>query len=455
MKAIIYTRQSVAKEDSISHEIQENACRAHAKAKGYTVLRVETDPGISGLNLTRRKALARTIEAVKSGEAQRVIVWRWSRLSRSRTHQAFLLSELETAGGQVESALEPMDSSAAGRFSRGVMLEMAAFESEQKAETWKQAHERRDALKLPPHGRQYFGYTKTKTGYEVDPATAPLLKEAYRMYTQDKVGFDTISRYLNAEAASSPSGTYIDAQSIRKTMDNPFSTGRYRFRGELKEGAHEAIITDGMWAAYQQARKDRSAVAPRATSNSHMLGGLAFCHLCGASMVRNTTRGTNYFYCSRQRKGGNCKGVSANWDRVGLELVKWMSKNYAAMASALPSDEVLAKAEEAVQNAEAARDRAKANINDLLTRAVRFNLSDATVEEPLKAFQAELAKAEEDLNQALIVQGSYVAPSSDLERVFKGWQTMDAFEKKAVVHRAVAKVIVHPENVVEIVPRTL
>lgn len=462
MKAIIYTRQSVAREDSISHEIQENACRAYAKSKGYDVVRVETDPGISGLNLTKRKALARSLDSVNKGEAQRIIVWRWSRLSRSRAHQAKLLSDVETAGGQVESALEPMDSSAAGRFGRDVLLAMAAFESEQKAETWKQAHDRRIAAKLPPHGRQYYGYTKTKDGYEIDPVTAPLLKEAYRMYVQDKVGFKTISNFLNEHGTPAASGTYMDAQKVRKTMDNPFATGRYRFGKDaetkeeiIREGAHKPIITEGMWAAYQQARKDRSETAPRNTSNSHMLGGLAFCYSCGASMVRHTTRGRNYYYCSRARKGGKCEGVKGNWDLVGLELVKWMRQNYAALSASLPSDEVLAKAEEAVQNAEALRDRAKANINDLLSRAVRFNLDDATIEDSLKDFQAELAKAEEDLNQALIIQGNYVAPSTDLERVFRGWLTMTDFEKKAVVHRAVAGVIVLPDNVVRIVPRKL
>lgn len=455
MKAIIYTRQSVAREDSISHELQENACRAYAKSKGYDVLRVETDPGISGLNLKKRKALARAIEAVQAGEAQRIIVWRWSRLSRARVHQAKLLSDVETAGGQVESALEPMDSSAAGRFGRDVLLAMAAFESEQKAETWKQSHERRVENKLPPHGRQYYGYIKTKTGYEVDPVTAPLLKEAYRMYTQDKVGFKTISNYLNEHGTPAASGTYMDAQKIRKTMDNPFATGRYRFRGEEHEGAHDAIISEGMWRAYKKAREDRADIAPRATSSTHFLGGLAFCYSCGASMVKHTTRGTNYYYCSRARKGGDCKGVRSNWDLVGIELVRWVGKNYAAMAAALPSDDVLAKAEEAVQNAEEVRDKAKANINDLLSRAVRLNLDDAVIEDSLKKFQAELAEAEEDLNQALIIQGNYVAPSTDLERLFRGWLGMTDFEKKALIHRAVAGVIVLPDNVVRIVPRKL
>lgn len=447
MKAIIYTRQSVAKEDSISHELQESACRAHAKAKGYEVIRVETDPGISGLNLKKRKALARALDSVQKGEAKRIIVWRWSRLSRARAHQALLLSQVEEAGGQVESALEPMDTSAAGRFGRDVLLAMAAFESEQKAETWKQAHERRVEKKLPPHGREYFGYVKGREGYAVDPVKAPLLKEAYRMYTQDKVGFKTISGYLNENGCST------DAQAIRKTMDNPFATGRYRFRGEEHEGAHEAIISEAVWRAYQAARKDRADIAPRATASVHLMGGLGVCGECGAAMVKHTTRGRNYYYCTRARKGGNCKGVRANFDDVADKLILWFGKNFNALAAALPPDEVLAQAQETVANAEVARDTAKANISKLLERAVRMGLDDSVIDGTLKGFQAELAAAEEELNKALVIQGSYVPQEDDVMKLYTKWDTMTPYERKAVVGRAVAGVIVMDSERVLIVPK--
>lgn len=52
-RAVIYVRQSVARVDSISLELQESACREYARNRGYTVTHVCADCGVSGLQFIR------------------------------------------------------------------------------------------------------------------------------------------------------------------------------------------------------------------------------------------------------------------------------------------------------------------------------------------------------------------------------------------------------------------
>lgn len=57
---------------------------------------------------------------------------------------------VDAAGGQVRAAADDIDvSTAIGKFHRGQMFLMAEFESNQKSEQWKEAHDLRRQSGLP------------------------------------------------------------------------------------------------------------------------------------------------------------------------------------------------------------------------------------------------------------------------------------------------------------------
>ena len=143
-RAILYLRQSIAREESISLELQEDAGRRYATQQGYEVIGVEADEGISGRTWHKRPAIQRVMAQIETGEADVIILWKWSRLSRSRLDWAIAIDKVEAAGGRIESATEQVDvSTSTGRFARGMLAEFAAFESERIGDTWKEAHQRR------------------------------------------------------------------------------------------------------------------------------------------------------------------------------------------------------------------------------------------------------------------------------------------------------------------------
>lgn len=112
--ADLYLRQSKARDDSISLEIQEAQCRLHAQRQGYTVRNVIVDEGLSAYSdWTKRPPFP----SLLNDTADVIVVYRWSRLSRRRLDQADLIDLIdliEKAGSRVESAVEPVDPSTAG-----------------------------------------------------------------------------------------------------------------------------------------------------------------------------------------------------------------------------------------------------------------------------------------------------------------------------------------------------
>jgi site-specific DNA recombinase len=65
----------------------------------------------------------------------------------------------------IESATEQIDTTTStGRFTRGMLAEMAAFEAERIGDTWREAHSRRVRMGLPKDGKPRFGYRVTDGG---------------------------------------------------------------------------------------------------------------------------------------------------------------------------------------------------------------------------------------------------------------------------------------------------
>lgn len=301
-RAALYLRQSTFREESISLELQENACRTYAEQQGYEVVATESDPGISG-RTWNRPGVQKVMSLIEDKGADVIVLWKWSRLSRSRLDWAVAADKVETLGGRIESATEPVDvSTSVGRFARGMLTEFAAFESERIGDAWKEAHARRIRNGLPANGRPRFGYTYSREeGFQQDAVTGPLLRRLYLDYIAG-TGFWKLAESTRAHGGPS------QATGVKDMMDSGFGAGYITHRGELIPGAHEAVITEDEWKAYKVARKERS-FRPRAESAGHVYSGLVRCE-CGATMTGNhytsrTGERKSRYSCAALRAGGD------------------------------------------------------------------------------------------------------------------------------------------------------
>ncbi len=304
-RAIIYLRQSHYREESISLELQELACRDYCDRMGYTVTAVEADPGISG-RTWKRPAVQRVMAAIEARDADVIILWKWSRLSRSRKDWALAIDRADVAGGKIESATEPIDTAtASGRFARGVMTEYAAFQSEQIGEQWEEVRQRRLRMGLPASGRLPFGWVWTDDGIAPHETQAPLVVEMYRRYLSGD-GAAAIAEWLNERGTPAPNGGLWRRARPLTVLDSPIHAGLIPYRGSTYPGAHAAIIDDATWSAYQRERTQRGAMNAKPRSYQHLLSNVMYC-ACGARMhgKGSITGGKLYrgYICSQKLNG--------------------------------------------------------------------------------------------------------------------------------------------------------
>jgi site-specific DNA recombinase len=307
LRAVLYLRQSTFREESISLELQETAGRDYCDRHGYTVIAVEADPGISG-RTWKRPAVQRVMDMVEGGNADVIVLWRWSRLSRSRKDWAVAADRIDVAGGRIESATEPNDVTAAGRFARGVMTELSAFESERIGEQWKEVHERRRQRGLPGGGKVPYGWKYVDGIVIPDPINGPAIRRMYDLYLAGH-GARHIARWLEDHGYRTYSGkTTWSYSSVTQTLDSAFHAGYVIHGDELRPGAHTGLISEELWQRYMATRRERAAT--RAVKNRYLLSGIARCASCGNPMYGFTIAAKHGHRTDKDYFGYRCNQVS-------------------------------------------------------------------------------------------------------------------------------------------------
>ncbi|TDW30981.1 recombinase family protein [Cryobacterium psychrophilum] len=455
-RAILYLRQSTYREESISLELQETAGRDHCAKHGYVVVGVEADPGISG-RTWKRPAVVRVMDMIESKQADVVVLWRWSRLSRSRKDWALAVDRIEVAGGKIESATEPNDVSASGRFARGVMTELSAFESERIGEQWREVHVNRVSRGLPS-GRLPWGWSSHERGVAQNPEQAPAIPQLYDLYLSG-LG----SRQLAAWLEQNGYRTYYGKPSwshstVTAILDSPFHSGQITYRGELFPGGHEGLITVKKFQQYQAMRVERAD--ERAPRISYLLSGLMKC-ACGGTM-----HGFSNLMGKRSKVpfyGYRCHDAALNPNHGPANIsIKFIDPNIFAWLETVgtmsdPAPDYAAAAAK-VDSQRFAREILAV---DAQMSTLTQHLAQGIV--PERAYRAAVADMEsrrEVLSDSLRAIESMVVlapenPAKIAQSLVEGWPTVPLQTKRAVIRSLVSSIVIDfsAPRTLTIVPR--
>ncbi|WDH77868.1 recombinase family protein [Microbacterium esteraromaticum] len=296
-RAVAMIRVSKERDGMTSPDVQRHAIQQHADANNIHI--IDWVEGIDESGSDRKSAwwprLDQSIARIEAGECDTILVWRFSRVGRQRLRWAIALDKVDTLGGMIISVLEPIESStASGRFARGMLGEMNAYQAELIGEQWKETHDRRRRAGLPHGGQQRFGYQRVEGRFVPDPTTGPILAEMYRRALRGD-GSGRISRWLNESGVRTTQDRPWINSNIYQLLDTGFGAGLIIHRPGGREnrppksewtfypGAHEAVITPEEWAEYWQRRLSLSEPS-RSIEARHLLTGLIYCADCGGRM---------------------------------------------------------------------------------------------------------------------------------------------------------------------------
>ncbi|MDG2127321.1 MAG: recombinase family protein [Fuerstiella sp.] len=337
MRCAIYTRKST--EDGLEQEFNsldaqrlagENYIRSQVD-EGWEIIPDEYDDGgFTGGDMDR-PALQRLMSNIKEGKIDCVVVYKVDRLSRSLLDFSRILETFDQHNVAFVSVTQQFNTAnSMGRLMLNVLLSFAQFEREIISERT------RDKIAAARRKGKWVGGMPV-LGYDVDPRGSKLVvndDEAVRvrtifdLYLQHQ-SLITVIRELDNRGWVSKrwvtkkgverGGKTFTKTSLHKVLTNVTYRGKVRYKDEVHEGEHEAIVDPDVWQQVQTVmqRNGRTGGAKVRNKFGALLKGLLRCVACDSAMTpTHTTKNGNkryrYYVCCHAQKRGwhNCPSPS-------------------------------------------------------------------------------------------------------------------------------------------------
>ena len=374
--AALYARVSSDRQDvDLSVSAQLRALKDYAKANGYSVAREYVDEAESG-RVADRPQFREMIEEGSQPKApfQVILVWKFSRFTRKREHAVAFKSMLRRKGVRVVSITEHADDSPTGKLMEAIIESVDEFYSENLAEDVTRGMREAASRGFFLGSKAPFGYRRVKVSdgakerptLEVDPATAPIVKEIFES-SLSGYGLKEICRTLNDRGITNRGKRWYKG-GLHYLLTNEAYTGTAVWGRTTKvekaqdpvrvEGAWPALVSRELFDAVQEAMRDRAPKVrrPARVGSRFLLSGLLKCGVCGRPYSGQGAKSGQfaYYICGTLfREGaGTCSARYLNAPRVEefvvekirerilteetiVELVKLVAEEIDAMAGEL------------------------------------------------------------------------------------------------------------------------
>ena len=376
--AAIYTRvSSDQQKDNKTIGSQVDELLHFAQEQGYLVPEeyIFRDEGYSGAILVR-PGLEKVRDLSAEGQIQAVLIYSPDRLSRNYAYQVVLMDEFASCGTEIlfinspkadtpEEALLLQFQGMIAEYERAIIRERSRRGKRFKAKSGVVS-----VLCGAPYGYNYIKKTDdTAAYYEINEQEASVIREMFRMYTEDFCGIGTVARKFTAEKIPTRKNIGKWERSVIWAMlRNPAYSGkacygktehaerqritkplrakggfvaqngcnREKPREEWIEIPVPAIISQETFDIAQERLKSNKLHSQRNTKVETLLQGMMVCSECGYSLYRTHTTTSSkkkiyYYRCfgsdAYRFEGGrkcNCKPVRQDYldDIVWQQIVE-------------------------------------------------------------------------------------------------------------------------------------
>lgn len=455
-RAVIYLRVSSSGQvdkardpEGYSIPAQREACQRYADQLDASVVAEYMEPGKSGTS-TKRPALQKMLSELGDLRPDFVIFYDLSRVARDDFDALWLLREIEQHGCKLESTLERVDDSPAGRLLYTIMAGVNAFRSRGDAVKVKAGLERKHETGGTPF-RAPIGYVNAREIVEgrevrvvaIDNPRAQFVTRAFDLYATGEYSLSELAGILEAEGfRTRPRGKNqpapVGVNRLAGILRNDYYIGKVSYNGKVVQGEHEPLVDEAKFRQVQDLLDARRQSGERNWRNYHYLRGSVYCGECGGrlffSRVRN--RAGNYYgyFVCRGRQEHRCSqpnhrvvavegAIERCYVHVGLT-----PKQREAVRSAVHVyvDQIRAQADGKSESARNLLIDLESQEAKLLTAHYADQISDALFQKETQRIQRERAAAERVIKElevpfeeALATLDKALDLTTDIQRAYE------------------------------------
>ena len=313
MNVAIYARVSTSEQVKKGYSLSEQIriLKDYCKVQRWRIYDTYIDAGESGAK-SDRPSFTRLKEDLKSGEIDRVLVWKLDRLGRSTKDILIALEDyILPAGADLVSLTESFDTQTAfGKATISLFSTMAQVERDQIRERLAVGREARAREGKYHGGSRPVGYRYENGKLVPDEYEAMIVRKIFEMYAAGSSAYG-IARDLNAAGLIRHNGKVWARSHLANVLKRRVYIGEIQFHDEVFEGQHEAIIDRELFDRVQERRQNVKDQTPDGCSKRvrSMLGGLLWCSCCGGKLVhdhqniryKDTVRTYDTYICSNKK----------------------------------------------------------------------------------------------------------------------------------------------------------
>lgn len=301
---------------------QEERLRALCTYKGYEVVDIYTDSGISAKD-TNRPEYQRMMNDVKIGKINRIVALKLDRVTRSIMDLEKMVTYLEENDCSLECAYEEINTSNAnGRFFVRMLTILAQLELERTSErTYIGLDGAMKAKHFP--GKTPLGYKKIDKVLHIDESTAPIIARIFNQYING-ISACAIAKLFTEEKVLDRSW---GSTTIDNILNNRIYVGEFIYRKtvadkekEIIEKMAPPIISREIWEKSQETKKIN--LSSHQLRNDYLFKKKLYCDECNhllASTCGTSKTGEKHLYykCCHCKKIFNEKTFEKNFiDKV-------------------------------------------------------------------------------------------------------------------------------------------
>lgn len=289
---------------------QREDCLTLCEAKGWTPVEY-VDNDTSASTGKKRPAYTRMLSDIRDGAIAAVVAWDLDRLHRRPVE----LEEFMALADQRHLALATVSgdvdlSTAQGRLVARLKGSVAAHEIEHKrARQLRAAKQKAD--RGEPRWTRAFGYLGDTR--QPDPATAPLVKQAYASVLAGGSITD-VAKAWNAVGAFGLNGKPWRASTVSLFLRKARNAGLRSHNGEIVgKGTWPALVDESLWKATQSLLNTPGRGPGKKSVRRHLLTGVLKCGKegCGGYLSGNHTLDHRITYSCK-----TCHGISVRAEHV-------------------------------------------------------------------------------------------------------------------------------------------
>ena len=333
VRCAIYTRKSTEEgleQEFNSLDAQREAAEAYIASQqheGWVCLPDRYDDGgFTGGNMDR-PAFQRLLADIEAGKVDCVVVYKVDRLSRSLLDFARIMEMFERHQVSFVSVTQQFNTTTSmGRLTLNILLSFAQFEREIISERTRDKIAAARRKGKWTGGRPVLGYDRVKddaaagwwstrtrpTGcgpsssctWSTAPCCADPGRDAGRGWTDQAV--QTTEGHWRG-------GLAFDKSSLQKLLTNVTYLGKVRYKGEVYDGEHDAIVDEDLFDRVQGLLRRNRNSGGKHVRNKYgaLLKGLVRCKPCGCAMSHHfTTQGQPAvsllrLHCTPRRTAGS------------------------------------------------------------------------------------------------------------------------------------------------------